>query len=202
MRWHQMESDRAPARCPPRPQRPIRVVARRGSAEGDRGSRLRLGPGRRTARRDARGPEARRPPRHRSAAVARGDGPRHRRARAHQPPARLGAPLPRVRGPARVRAPHRRGAASSTTRSTSTGVARSRRRRKQRCAGSSHTAEALGVRVCLENLCPVYPGRLERLPRPAVGPRPREAARHPGLRDAARRRPCPRGGGLHGRRDR
>ena len=43
---------------------------------------------------------------------------------------------------------------------------------------------------------------VERLPRPAVGPRPREAARHPDLRDAARRRACPRGGGLHGRRDR
>ena len=139
----------------------------------------------------------------RAAPGARGDVAERRRARPDEPAARQRAALPRVRGPARVRAPrsaprhvvyHALDFARRGSESTRGGAAR--------CAGWPARPRRSGVTVCLENLCPVYPGPLERLPRPAVGARPRAPARHAGLRDAARRRARERRRRLHGRRDR
>ena len=80
----------------------------RGHAEGDRGGRLPLGPGRHTAGRDARRPPPRRAPRDRAAPALEVTELCVGRARPDQPAARQRAPQPRVRGPARVRAADRR----------------------------------------------------------------------------------------------
>ena len=56
---------------------------------------------------------------------------------------------------------------------------RSRRRRSSAAPALAARPRRSACTVCLENLCPVYPGPVERLPRPAVGPRPRAPARQP-----------------------
>ena len=66
----------------------------------------------------------------------------------------------------------------------------------------ARSAEALGLTVCLENLCPVYPGRSSVCHDPLSV---RDLVRRldtPGLRHAAGRRARQRRRRLHGRRDR